>query len=218
MQGTAILFGATGAVGSQLLRQLLQEKRYDRIVVFARRSPGITHPALEINIDPLDDPERIADRIQGDHLFCCLGTTSKKAGSKEAFRKVDLDLPVALAAIASRNGVGTFVVISSIGAGESAKGFYLRTKSRMEEGVKQYSFKNLAIVRPSLLLGERNEFRFGEFIGAGLNIVFSPLLRGRLKKFRGIRTETVARAMITIANTGNGYRVYESDELQDLGS
>jgi len=217
MQGTAIIFGASGAVGSQLLQQLLEEKRYDRVIAFVRRPLPISHPELEVHIDPLDDPERIADQIRGDHLFCCLGTTSRKAGSKEAFRKVDLDLPVALASIASRNKVPAFLVISSIGAGESARGFYLRTKTAMEEGVKQSAFELLAILRPSLLLGPRNDFRFGELVGKGLNFIFNPLLFGRMKKYRGIRTRVVARAMITIANTRNGFMVCESDEIQEIG-
>jgi len=217
MQSTAIIFGATGAIGSQLLRQLLDEKRYDRILAFVRRPLDIRHPELEQIIDDLENPEKIAAQIQGNHLFCCLGTTSKKAGSKEAFRKVDQELPVKLASIASRNGVSSFIVISSIGAGEKAKGFYLKTKTAMEEGVKQSAFDQLAILRPSLLLGPRNEFRFGEAAGKVLNTVFGPLMNGRLKKFRGIHTSVVARAMITIANTGNGFRIYESDEIQELG-
>jgi len=217
MKGTAIVFGASGAVGSQLLRQLIEEQRYDRVIAFVRRPIELRHYSLEVIIDPLENPENIADQIKGDHLFCCLGTTSRKAGSKEAFRKVDHDLPVALASIAARNGVSTFIVISSIGAGDGAKGFYLKTKTDMEEGVKGSSFESLAILRPSLLLGPRNEFRFGEAAGKVLNFILNPLLIGKLRRFRGIQTSVVARAMITIANTGNGFRVYESDEIQEAG-
>lgn len=215
---TALLFGATGAVGQQVLDLLINDHRYDKIVVFSRKVIPIEHPKLEVILDALSDLDRIAGKIRGDELFCCVGTTSRKAGSREAFRKVDLDMPVNLARIASGNGVDGFIVISSIGAGSKKAGFYLAVKTEMEEQVIQYDFKRLAIVRPSLLLSDRDEFRFGEEAGKALNSLLGWAMKGNLKKYRGIRTGDVARAMINIMNMDAPKLTWESDELQEIST
>lgn len=215
---TALLFGATGAVGQQVLDLLINDHRYDKIVVFSRKVIPIEHPKLEVILDALSDLDRIAGKIRGDELFCCVGTTSRKAGSREAFRKVDLDMPVNLARIASGNGVDGFIVISSIGAGSKKAGFYLAVKTEMEEQVIQYDFKRLAIVRPSLLLSDRDEFRFGEEAGKALNSLLGWAMKGKLQKYRGIHTRDVARAMINIMNMDAPKLTWESDELQEIST
>jgi len=215
---TALLFGATGAVGREVLHLLINDHRYDKIVVFSRKVIPIEHPKLEVILDALSDLDRIAGKIKGDELFCCVGTTSRKAGSREAFRKVDLDMPVSLARIASENGVDGFIVISSIGAGSKKTGFYLAVKTEMEEEVIQSEFKKLSIVRPSLLLSDRDEFRFGEEAGKVLDKALGWAMKGNLKKYRGIRTVDVARAMISIMNMDRPKLTWESDELQELSS
>ncbi|MDF1573100.1 MAG: NAD(P)H-binding protein [Bacteroidales bacterium] len=215
---TALLFGATGAVGQEVLHLLINDHRYDKIVVFSRKVIPIEHPKLKVILDTLSDLDRIAGKIRGDELFCCVGTTSRKAGSREAFRKVDLDMPVNLARIASRNGVEGFIVISSIGAGSKKTGFYLAVKTEMEEQVIQYDFKRLAIVRPSLLLSDRDEFRFGEEAGKVLDKALGWAMKGKLQKYRGIRTENVARAMIHIMNMDAPKLTWESDELQEIST
>jgi uncharacterized protein YbjT (DUF2867 family) len=215
---TALLFGATGAVGSQVLHLLINDHRYDRIVVFSRKVIPIEHPKLEIILDAMSDLDRIAEKIRGDDLFCCIGTTSRKAGSREAFRKVDLDIPVNLARIASGNGVDGFIVISSIGAGNKKTGFYLAVKTEMEEQVIQYDFKRMAIVRPSLLISNRDEFRFGEEAGKALNSLLGWAMKGNLKKYQGIRTDDMARAMIEIMNMEQPQLTWESDELQEIST
>lgn len=215
---TALLFGATGAVGREVLHLLLNDHRYDKIIAFSRKVIPIEHPKLEIILDALSDLDNISDKIRGDDLFCCIGTTSRKAGSREAFRKVDLELPVHLARIASSNGVDGFIVISSIGAGSKKTGFYLAVKTEMEEQVIQYDFRRLAIVRPSLLLSRRDEFRFGEEAGKVLDRLLGWAMQGNLKKYRGIRTDDVARAMISIMNMDAPKLTWESDELMSVGS
>lgn len=215
---TALLFGGTGAVGREVLHLLINDHRYDKVIVFSRKVIPIEHPKLEIILDALSDLDRIADKIRGEDLFCCVGTTSRKAGSREAFKKVDLDIPVNLARIACENGVDGFIVISSVGAGSKKAGFYLSVKTEMEDQVIQFDFKRLAIVRPSLLLSDRDEFRFGEEAGKALNKLLGWAMTGRLEKYRGIRTDDVARAMISIMNMDHPKITWESDELQELST
>lgn len=213
---TAVVFGPTGAVGSELLHLLINDHRYEKITAFSRKVIPVEHPKLHVELDSLTDLNSIEDKISGDELFCCLGTTSRKAGSKQAFKKVDLEMPVELARIASANNIDGFIVISSIGAGKTGRGFYLDVKTEMENGVIQYDFKRLAIVRPSLLLASRNEFRFSEEAGKLLNTLLGWTMRGKLKKYKGIKTTDVARAMIEIMNMENPRITWESDELLSL--
>jgi len=215
---TALLFGPTGAVGKEVLHLLLQDHRYDKIIAFTRRVIPIEHPKLDLVLDSLSQLSDIKDRIKGDDLFCCLGTTRRKAGSKEAFKKVDLDMPAELAHIASQNKVEAFIAISSIGAGKKGRGFYLDVKSEMEDQLIQHNFKRLAIVRPSLLLSNREDFRISEEGGKLLNTLTSWAMRGKLSRFKGIKTVDVARAMILIMNMDKPKVFWESEELQNLSS
>ncbi|HCY00506.1 MAG TPA: hypothetical protein DG754_10235, partial [Bacteroidales bacterium] len=151
-----------------------------------------------------------------DTAYCCLGTTIKKAGSKEAFLEVDLELVVDFANKAKEAGVKRFAVVSSIGANAKSKNFYLNTKGKVEEQLKAIGFKRLVIVQPSLLLGKRNEKRFGEDMGKVLYSVFKFIFIGPLKKYRGIQALDVAKAMIVLAEQGMGTITVESNVLQDF--
>ena len=212
----ALLFGPTGAVGREVLDLLLSDHRYERITVFSRKVIPIEHPKLTVILDSLTSLDSLTEKITGDDLFCCIGTTSRKAGSKEAFRKVDLEIPVNLARIAGVNKVEGFIVISSIGAGKPGRGFYLDVKTEMEDKVIQNNIPRLAIVRPSLLLAKRDEFRFGEAAGILLNTLTGWLMVGNLKKYKGIDVRDVARAMIEIMNIENPKITWESDELMNF--
>jgi uncharacterized protein YbjT (DUF2867 family) len=214
---TALVFGATGLVGNELTNLLLSNDHYDFIKIFVRKKTEIQHPKLIQVVNTLENPEEIADDIKGDDLFCCLGTTRKKAGSREAFEWVDLHLPLKIASIALKNEVRKFLVVSSIGAKPSSRNFYLRTKGFMEQGILALNFENICIVRPSILLGQRTESRLGEEVGKFLVGIFSFMFIGPLKKYKGIRAETVARAMIRLANTVNKRAILESHKLQDTG-
>ncbi len=152
-------------------------------------------------------------KIKGDYLFCCLGTTIKQAGSKENFRKVDLYLVEEIAKAARENMVGTFSVVSSVGASATSGNFYLRTKGQMEESVKQLEFDNLLIMRPSMLLGIRPQTRFLEDAGKVLIKLMSPLMIGKLKKYKPVHAADLARFMIETALTVNGTHIYESDTI-----
>jgi len=203
-------------VGKELLDLLLKDHRYEKIIAFSRKVIPIAHPKLEFVLDSLTSLDDISNEIKGNDLFCCLGTTSRKAGSNEAFKKVDFEMPEVLARIASSNNVEGFIVISSVGAGKTGRGFYLDVKTEMENAVIQYDFKRLAIVRPSLLLSKREEFRLGEEAGRLLNILLGWTMIGKLRKYRGISARDVAHAMIEIMNIEDPKIIWESNELINL--
>lgn len=213
---TAIVFGPTGAVGKELLQLLLQDHRYEKVVAFSRRVLPDEHPKLEVILDSLLDITQLSDKIKGDEVFCCLGTTSRKAGSKKAFKQVDLELPVSIANIASQNKVDGFIVISSIGAGKKGKGFYLNVKTEMEDRIVSNHFDRLSIIRPSLLLAKRDELRFGEEAGKLLNFLLGWAMKGKLHKYKGIQASQVAKSMIEIMNMSDPQLIWESDELQQF--
>ncbi len=218
MSQIAIVTGATGLVGNSLLTQLLEDPYFTKVISISRRDSGIKHTKLSQYIGPLDDPEFLKTNIKGDILFCCLGTTIKKAGSKEAFKRVDLEIPVLMGEIALENQVSAICVVSSIGANANGSNFYLRTKGEMENAILNLGFKKTTIVRPSMLLGNRKEFRFVEEIGKLVMIPSNFLLFGRFKKYRAIKAETVARAMIIIQMKNISGRIFESDQLEKYGS
>ncbi len=213
---TALVFGFTGLTGGEVTKQLLDDDRYSRVRVFVRRPVNPEHPKLDVVVDDLKEVADIAQKIKGDELYCCLGTTRRKAGSKAAFEFVDMELPVRIAKVAHANGVKKFLVISSIGADPASRNFYLRTKGRMEEQVDRFNFSQLSVFRPSLLLGKRNEVRPGEEAGKLLYRIFRFLFAGPLKKYRGIEAKKLACAMIKVANGEPGKRIFLSDEIEAL--
>lgn len=217
MKKTAVIFGATGLTGSFLLQQLCESGRYDSVVAFSRKKLVYTHPVLKNITSTLENVEEISEQVKGDDLFCCLGTTIKKAGNREVFRKVDMQLPAALARVAEINGIQKFLVISSIGANHRSSNFYLRTKGEMENQVLSTHISQIYILRPSMLLGPRKEFRFGEEAGKFLMKLIDPLLFGKLRKYRAIHAETVASAMIKLAQKNNReLQIIESDKIKEI--
>ena len=214
---TALLFGATGLTGSHLLNRLAEDQRYNKVRVFTRSDLKHESAGVEIIKTRLENIENFSSAIRGDDLFCCLGTTIKKAGTRENFKKVDFGFPVKIAEIASRNKVPAFLVVSSVGAGPGSSGFYLRTKGEMEKAVSSFKFRKLVIMRPSMLLGKREEFRFMEEAGKVFMKMAGFLLRGKLRKYRAIKADTVAAAMVNLANTETAKTIYESDEIEKAG-
>lgn len=217
MPKTAILFGATGLVGRNLLNILLPDQNYDKIKIFVCKKPEFVNAKVEIHITDFSDIIKLKDLIKGNDLFCCLGTTISKAGSKDSFRKVDYELPAEIAMIAAENKVSGFFVVSSLGADPNSSNFYLRTKGEMEEAVKKSGVNSFGIFRPSLLLGAREEFRFGETLGKAFMKLINPLLLGSLKRYRGIEAANVAKAMVAAARENkSGTSIYQSDEIQKI--
>lgn len=214
---TAIIFGSSGLTGNALLEQLSTMPTYGEIVCINRTPQKISYPNCKEVIDDFSDLDALAQKIKADEVYCCLGTTIKKAGSKEVFTKVDLDLPVAIANACKKNGVKHFLVISSIGAKANSGNFYLRTKGLMEQAVLDLAIPQTTIVRPSMLLGDRKEVRVGEGIGKIIMKVGGVLMLGKWKKYKAIHVDDVAKAMIIIANTSpTKQNIFESNELQEI--
>jgi len=211
---TAILFGATGLTGSHVLQILVQDERYEIIKVFTRSELRVKSDKIETVKTALEELDKHKEQIKGHDVFCCLGTTIKKAGSRDNFRKVDLEFPAKIAEIASNNKVPNFLMISSIGADADSSSFYLRTKGEAEKAIQGFSFNKVVILRPSMLLGKRREFRLLEEAGKLIMFPLRFLLRGKLSKYRAIDAERVARAMVRFANITTGKSVYESHEIE----
>ena len=216
---TALLIGSTGLIGSHLLQILLQSDNYDNVITFVRKDSRIKHPKLRQHIVDFDTPKTYQDFIKGDDFYCTIGTTIKTAGSEEAFRKVDYQYPKQFATIALENGVKQFLLVSSLSADENSSNFYLKTKGEIQSFLNKSNFESVSIAQPSLLLGDRQEFRFGEQVGAILMKTFSFLLIGSLKKYKPIHGDTVAKALFALAQKNKtGFEIYESDKLQQLGN
>jgi len=214
-QKTAVIFGATGLVGNELLRQLIADKRYTGIKVFGRRDPGINDKKLVNRIVDIADVKSWSSEITGDELYICLGTTIKKAGSIAAMEVADRDVPAEIARVGRDNGVKAIAVVSSIGADPGARNYYLRIKGEMETEIAGIGYDRTVIVRPSMLLGKRDEYRFGEEVGKAVMKALRILFIGKMRKYRGIEAIDVAKGMIRLLNTNPKPEriVFESDEL-----
>ena len=216
---TALVIGSTGLIGSKLLNLLLESDEYSKVIAFAKRDIGINHAKLTQHIIDFDKPETYKELIVGDDFFCTIGTTIKNAGSQQAFRKVDFEYPKQFAKFAIDNKVKQFLIISSLGADATSGNFYLKTKGEIQNFLKESDFESVSVLQPSLLLGDRTEFRFGEKVGGFIMKMFPFLFQGNLKKYKPIEDKTVAKALLRIAQQNNiGFKIYESDAIQEIGN
>lgn len=208
---TALVLGATGLIGDLLTHLLTESARYDTVKVLVRSSLTWKHPRMQEVLFDYERPNGLL--TQADDVFCCLGTTMKKAGSKEAFRKVDYQYPVDIARRALENGAKQFAIVTSMGADPESSFFYNRVKGEVERDLTAMRFPALLIFRPSLLLGNRrNDNRFGERLAEGAMRLLSPLIPA---KYKGVEAAKVATAMLATAQQDlTGPHVYESDVLQ----
>jgi uncharacterized protein YbjT (DUF2867 family) len=210
---TAVIFGSTGFIGRFLVEELINNGNYSMIKLFVRNKSGFSGDKIKEYIIDLNELASHSGLLTGDDLYICLGTTIKKAGSVRRMEEIDRDLPVRIATLASLNGIKRIAVVSSIGASSKSSNYYLRIKGEMEEGILGLKFEKIVIARPAILLGNRKEKRPGEIFSKGLIKIIGPLLIGRLKKYRGIYGEEVAKALIRIVNSKSEKQIYESDEL-----
>ena len=218
---TAVIIGASGLIGNHLVEQMLPDEYFSTVRVLVRRSLPVNHPKLQQAIVDFNDMDDYTDKFgKGDIIFCCVGTTQKKVkGDKIAYEKVDHDMPVNAAQIGIDNDFRKILIVSSIGANPISNNFYLRLKGKMEKDVKQFPFRSISIFRPSILLGKRNESRPGEKIGQIFMQAFSFLLIGSIKKYRPVKAENVAKAMIAESKKeGLGIHILEYHEMEKLFS
>ena len=213
---TALLFGASGLVGSHLLDQLISNNNYSKIKVFVRSVPEIIDPKIEIFETDFNNLENHKEDIKGDDSFYCIGTTKQNSSDKNEYKRVELEIPKQIAQIAKANSVNSFVFVSSGYADPKSSGDYLKFKGEVEEELKRLNFPKLGIMRPSFLLGDRKEKRIGEKIGIFIFKLLSPLFLGPLKKMKPIHSATVAKAMIRTANEDLEKNIFESNEIAEL--
>ncbi len=216
MGAKAVIIGASGLVGNQLLKFLLIDKQIDQVISLGRKELPVSSDKLRQIIVDFQNLNEIVENLHADFLFCCVGTTIKTAGSQENFRNVDYEIPKSLAQLAVKHNIGTMIVISSLGADAQSSNFYLRTKGEMEKVVQSYPIQRTVFVQPSLLLGNRNEYRFGERIATVFMQLFSFAFVGSIRKYRAISSEKLAKAMIHIAFDPKLIGVILSDKLEIL--
>jgi len=212
---TAVISGHTGLIGRQLLTLLLQNNDYGKIVALGRKLVDIQHPKFVQHIVDFDDIQFDEQHI--DDVYCCLGTTMKKAGTKEKFRMVDFQYPLNLATQCLKKGAKRFAIVSSMGADEKSLFFYNQVKGEVEMAINQLAFSRIDIFRPSLLLGHRHESRLAEDMGKGIMKMIGFLFLGPLKNYKAIDGAKVANAMLHFAadDTPGSYW-HTSAELQDF--
>ena len=213
---TALIFGSSGLVGGHLLNQLIKDTNYSKIKLFVRSVPKISDPKVEIIKTDFNDLENHKEDIKGDDCFFCIGTTKKNSPDKDEYRRVELDIPREITKIAKSNLVNSFIFVSALYANSKSSGDYLKFKGLVEEELKRLNFPKIGIMRPSFLIGDRKEKRASEKIGIFVFKLLSPLLLGPLKKMKPIHAETVAKAMIRVANENLERNIFESDEIIEL--
>lgn len=218
-----LVLGATGLTGRLVVEKLLKRSGVLSVVVPVRRSLGIDSPKLAEHVVDFETLESHAAIFKVDALICCLGTTIKKAGSQEAFRKVDYDYAYRAAKLAKAAGVNRLILMSAIGASSRSTVFYSRVKGELEDAVRGLGFNYLAIYHPSLLLGDRKEHRTGEALGMAVMPLANRALIGPLHKYRAIEAETVAEAMVNelieftgAENSRTAIKVREYDDIRRL--
>jgi uncharacterized protein YbjT (DUF2867 family) len=212
----ATLIGVTGLIGNYLLEELLKDDHFDTVQVLIRRPVELTSLKLEKKLVDFSDTESFRLALEGsDVVFCAVGTTQKKVkGDKAAYRKVDYDIPVNAAHFCKMSGCSTFVLVSSVGANSQSNNFYLKLKGEVEDAIKAVGIKSVHIMRPSMLLGDRKEFRLAEKIGNPVMKAISFLLPSKYKPVNG---RVVAKAMLSAAKAAlEGNNIYEFKEMKKL--
>ncbi len=214
---TAILLGATGLTGGILLDLLLKNETYTKVKLFSRTSVGFTHPKIEEHLIDLLQLENYSTDFTGDEIFCCIGTTKKKSPDKETYKKIDFGIPVAAAKLAKQNNINAIIIISALGADAKSSVFYNQIKGEMENAVIAQKIKITYILQPALIGGKRSEKRAGEWIFKQVMKVFNVMLVGNLAKYKTIEPETIAKAMLWLANNPYHEVKIESDVLKKIG-
>jgi uncharacterized protein YbjT (DUF2867 family) len=214
---TALLVGASGLVGGHCLQFLLGEPSYTNVVALVRTPLPVSHPKLVQRLVDFPELETFGELMYADDVYCCLGTTIKKAGTQDAFRKVDFDYPIKLAALTQHCGAKQFLIITSLGADPHSRIFYNRVKGEVEESIRKIPLDAIHVFRPSLLLGDRAEHRTSEKAGALILSALKYAMKGPLQKYRAIQAHDVAKAIVRVAQMNlNGVNIFESQRIQEI--
>lgn len=216
MKLTANVIGATGLVGKQLVKQLLDDENFEQVRIFVRRKSGFQHAKLKEYVVDFEMEETWLNTLKGDVLFSCLGTTLKQAGSKQKQYAIDFSLNLKFAETAKQNGIANYVLVSSIGANAQSRMFYTRIKGELDDAVSKLGFNKLIIIRPASLSGQRDTKRTGEILLIPILAILSKCI---LKNYRPIKDENVARAMINALNIKDKEKyIWEGLEVFELSN
>lgn len=216
MGRSAIVLGATGLTGSLLLDNLLSNSSYSHVIAFVRSKLEVSHPKLSVKQINLLQLLQYKEQFIGNVVFCCIGTTKTKTPDKNLYRKIDYGIPLNAAKICEINGISNFIVLSSIGANSHSSVFYSRIKGEMEQAVLNTKINHIYILRPSLIMGKRGEFRLFEMIAKAAMTVIDVLLVGRLKNYRTIKAKTIAEAMINLDLKGFSKTIIECEQIKKI--
>jgi uncharacterized protein YbjT (DUF2867 family) len=213
----ALVIGASGMIGKECVYRLAEDNYYQRIIILVRKELPLKHHKIQQQVVDFEKLENYSSYFRVDAVFCCLGTTISKAITRDRFYEVDCEYVVKSAQLAKQSGVEKFLVVSALGANEDATVFYNRVKGTMERMVSEVGFSSLHILRPSLLLGNRLEFRFGERVAQVLMKLLGFLFVGPIKKYKAIEASSVAIAMIALSKESKqGVYVYESNVIASI--
>jgi len=217
MSKTISIIGASGLIGNEVLRLAMENKEIERVTIFVRKSLHLNNPKLIEEITDFKNLNNLEKKINGDALICCLGTTRKKTPNLEEYKMIDFNLTINLAQIAKKQNIEQVHLISAIGANPKSKIFYNRLKGETEEALINIEFPQTFIYRPSLLIGKRNEYRFGELLAQKLSPIFDVLLFGSLKKYHSISASDIAKTIVNrVLHKGQKVEVLEYNEIQLL--
>jgi len=213
---SVLLIGASGLVGTEILKLLKRDSLFTDVIVLTRRI--IPHfdniPKINQIVINFDNLQSYKNSVKADCVISTLGTTIKKAGSRENFKRIDFGYTLEIAKTAKQNGTEHFLLVSSMGASPQSKVFYNRIKGEVEQGVSQLDFKAVSIFRPSLLMGKRDEFRLGEAAGKALMRIFSFAIP---KKYEATEAYQLAEVILHAARKDKpGINIYEADQIQDI--
>ena len=213
----AIIAGASGLIGSNLVQILLEAPQYTEVLVLVRKELPIQHKKLVQLVINFDELDQHAETLKGHAIFSCLGTTKAQTPDKQLYRRIDHDYPLQLAQIAKANGVDQFHVVTAIGANKNSSTFYLQLKGELEDELQNIGLKTLYIYQPSMLMGQRERNHLVEKIATGLFKIIDPLLVGSLKKYRSIKGSAVAHAMFKKSlESATGTFIYTSDKIHTI--
>jgi uncharacterized protein YbjT (DUF2867 family) len=216
---TAVIVGATGLIGKEIVQRLLDDPGFSTVRVLVRHWNGPLHAKLQVITVDFNDLQQLRDSMgTGDALFCAVGTTrSKVKNDLVEYRKVDVDIPINVARIGAAKGFRKFMLVSAVGANSKSGNFYLRFKGEVEEAVSKLQYQAIHIFRPSLLVGERSEKRMGERVGKIISQLIGFLLVGGLSRYKAVKGADVAQAMINAwKSPAQGVHIYHYDDIMRL--
>ncbi|QLG45493.1 NAD(P)H-binding protein [Costertonia aggregata] len=215
---TAIILGATGLTGRFLLRLLIKDDRYKKVVLFSRSKTEIKDAKIEEHLVDVLHLEKYKTDFIADEVFCCVGTTKSKTPDKKKYHSIDYGIPITAAKLCKENGIGTFIVISAMGANSDSSIFYNQVKGEMENDLLKLQIPKTHILRPSLIVGNRNKRRTGEWLAKQIFKVLNFFLIGPLKNYRSIHSKVIARTMVFLANCDIEKLIIQSNEIKTISS